>query len=237
MPDATMKAWLLERIPSMARYRDEQFQQGMLDELIEMLAHGLGLVKTDIDSFPDIIDTDDCPAAFLPELAKMLGFEFPYDLPEAQQRAFIRNSVALYRVKGRPITLQFVTTRLMGSKDFQIQITAEDWQTKTFTVQLVSTEESNLTADLTSKVVYLVDLYTPAGLVPTVLLSAVYSDDMDPALWTVDDQYDALFEKRYTSLNIGHQRISSTTNTAKLNKQVVVPIWTSDGIANSLLTE
>src|SRR5690606_30021355 len=159
-----LATWMYERLPAMMRYRDKD---GHLKNLISVLAEGLVGIRKDVENFVHLVDVDNCPAELLPNLGAMLGFEFPYDLPEDQQRNFIRSIVSLYRVKGTSTALKFAASRLIGG-GFRITVENEDHVAKTFDVKLTADQDSTLLSQLENKLAYLVGIYSPAGMIPSI---------------------------------------------------------------------
>lgn len=180
-----LKDWMWDRLPDGMRFRDEE--SGHLRQLIDLLASGVDWALEDTDRFVGLVDVDNCPAEHLPYLGALLGFEFPYDLSETQQRNFIRSAVRLYRNKGTPLAMKFVITRMIGG-GFQIEITDEDHIGKTYTVALHADEDATLLAEMEKKVAYLVALYSPAGMIPTIVIVYFATEEMDSSTRSDTDE-------------------------------------------------
>ena len=211
-----LATWMYERLPTMMRYRDKD---GHLKNLISVLAEGLVGIREDVENFVQLVDVDNCPAELLPNLGAMLGFEFPYDLPEDQQRNFIRSIVSLYRVKGTSMALKFVASRLIGG-GFRITVENEDHVAKTFDVKLTADQDSTLLSQLENKLAYLVGIYSPAGMIPSIVVVYYSTEELEDAM---DDSNHTT--QQYTSWRMNFQGHRMNDN-AVLNEfgTVTLPI-------------
>lgn len=190
---AELATWLFDNLPEVTKWRDASEQGGQLKEICTVLSGSFDGLKTDTDAFVQLIDADACPSAFLPMLASMLGFDFPFDLADAQQRAFLRNAVAVYRSRGSPSALVQGIGRLIGS-DFVVDITGEDYVGHTLSVTVAGSENSITMAGdplLENKVFYLIGQLTPAGIVPTLLFvyfgADTYQDELVDAETCIEE--------------------------------------------------
>lgn len=177
-----LATWMYEHLPAMTRYRDED---GHLKNLISVLAEGLVGIYEDVENFVQLVDVDNCPSEMLPHLGAMLGFEFPYDLPEEQQRNFIRTAVSLYRIKGTPTAIKFLASRMIGG-GFRITIENEDHVAKTFDVRLEADEGSTILSQIENKVAYLVNIYSPAGIIPHLVVAYFNREELPNQLSDAD---------------------------------------------------
>jgi len=176
---ATLMAdWMYSRLPDMLRARDE-VAGSPLRQLVRVLGFGMQDVRDLADTAVDFIDVDTCPADQLPLLGNLLGFEFPYDLAEDMQRNFVRSIVSMYRIKGTPLALKFVVNRLIAGKGFKLDIVNEDVVGKTFDLSLTAEDGAESSDALQSKITYLVGLYSPAGMVPRVVVVYYYDEQVD----------------------------------------------------------
>jgi phage tail-like protein len=194
--------WLFSRLTDAMQARDAA-AGGHLEQLMRVLGTGLTEARDLADNVVDLIDVDTCPAEFLPHLGHLLGFEFPYDLDEAMQRNFIRSIVALYRVKGTPMALSFVVNRIIAGKGFTLSVSNESYLTKTFDVRLMAEDTAEGSDALQAKVVYLVGIYAPAGLTPTVVIVFFYQDQQDATRWS-DTQHTTIAHVRWSYNQPGH---------------------------------
>lgn len=192
--------YLYERLPEGVRYRDD----GSIRQLIDVLGEGLAGVYRDIDNFAYLVDVDNCPAEMLPHLGAMLGFEFPYDLPEEQQRNFIRSTVSLYRIKGTPTAIKFLASRMIGG-GFRITIENEDHVAKTFDVRLEADEGSTILSQIENKVAYLVNIYSPAGMIPHLVVAYFNREELPNQL---SDAYHTTTQFTSWRLNFFGHRIN-----------------------------
>lgn len=207
-----MGAYLYSLLAESARERDEE--QGFpLQQLCAVLGSGLTDVRGDADLIPSLVNLDTCPVAQLPRLSQMLGFDFPFDLPEDQQRAFVRSAVSLYRLKGTPAALRFVVTRVIGN-GFKLDITNEDYVGKTFDVQLTAVQDDASLNAFENKVVYLVGLYSPAGLIPNIVIVYYYAD-VAPSAQRSDANHVT------TQIDAWRTNMNARTNTKKPNGDIV----------------
>lgn len=170
-----LSEWLYERLPELTRERDET-SGGHLKQLLDVLGFGLADIRLDAENMVLTVDVDTCPVEQLPYLGALLGFEFPYDLSEDQQRSFVRNAVALYRVKGTVATMKLVVSRMIG-RGFQVSVENESHIAKTFDVVAVAADPEESVDALEKKLTYMVKLYSPAGMIPTVIVRYIFAEE------------------------------------------------------------
>lgn len=172
---------MYSRIPEGTRYRDELSEEGgkiaPLRQLISVLASGLESIKGDIDGITNLLEVDNCPDKFLPHLAGLFGFEFPYDLPADKQRNFLRSLIPLAMAKGTPWSIRLAALRVIGD-GFDLTIKDEDYRAKTFTVEVIA-EGSGQTNQLEQKLSYMVHQYTPAGMVPSIVVIYYFAEETE----------------------------------------------------------
>lgn len=197
--------WLYGTIPELTRERD-RVAGAPLQQLLNVLGVGLSDVKSIAESFAGITDVDSCPANLLPFLGAMLGFEFPYDLSEDLQRNFIRSIIGLYRMKGTQKSMRVVVTRMIAGQGFTLDIINEDHVAKTFLVELTTNEDNALSVNLQNKIVYLVNLYSPAGMIPSVAV-AKYTTEIAGS--TSDDATQATNERGLWRTNVGWHTLNT----------------------------
>lgn len=181
-----LNEWMWERIPEMTRERDytkakadaplDEWgrRKGPLRQLLDVLATGFQAIKNDADNIHKLIDIDQCPGEFLPHLAAMFGFEFPYDLSDKQQRAYLHSIISMYRTKGTAWTLRLAAIRVIGG-GFDLEVANEDYVGKTFDVVLTA-EGDATTPQLEQKIEYMVQQYSPAGMIPAIKLAYFFSE-------------------------------------------------------------
>lgn len=205
---ARMAAFMYEALPAATRVRDEQAGEP-LKQLLNVVGSGADEIRAGADRFVSLIDVDTCPAEHLPQLGAMLGFEFPYDLDEAMQRNFVRSIVSMYRIKGTPLALKFVVNRLIAGQGFTLDIENEDPVAKTFDVRMTANEGASGSDALQTKIAYLVGLYSPAGMIPRIVVLFYFDDALDTS--RQDDSAHTTVEHTAWSFNSkGH-----TMNTRK----------------------
>lgn len=197
--------WFYDKIPDITRYRDQQAagpgEVPTLKQLTDVLSLGMYMAKRDIEDFYKLRVVDECPAEYLPYLAGLFGYEFPHDLSVERQRNFLRSIAVLTATKGTARSMSLLATRIMG-ENFDVTVKNEDVQAKTFDVE-VTAEQSVSTDRLETKLDYLIKQFTPAGLVPTVIIVYYFDEVIDPKL---DDSFHETFEIAAWRTNfIGHQ--------------------------------
>lgn len=156
---------------TLARYK------GALRQLIDVLAAGFDYVKGDADGFRDLVDIDRCPKEFLPHLAALFGFEFPFDLSEEQQRSYLHTIISMYRTKGTAWTLRLAALRIIGS-GFDLEVANEDHVGKTFDVVLTA-QGDGATTQLEQKLEFMVEQYSPAGMIPSIRIIYYFTEVAD----------------------------------------------------------
>lgn len=188
-----------------------------LRQLLDVLSTGYQSLKEDIDSFATQIDIDGCPEEFLPHLAALLGFEFPYDLDVVQQRSYLRNIITLYRTKGTAWALRIAALRIIGA-GFDLVVTNEDHVAKTFDVE-VTADGDTTTGQMEQKLTYMVNQYSPAGMIPTVTVIYYFSEATALASRSTEEFEDTAFSAWRTNM-VGHL----TNDEARLNAYGEVPL-------------
>lgn len=106
---------LYNRLPRAYRYYDYKYNAEQLKRFLQALVEGgIYPVYKETRDILNLIDYDRIPAEYLPYLAGILGFTFPYDLDEQTQRTYIKNAVRFYRAKGTRDMLLFMIRELTG---------------------------------------------------------------------------------------------------------------------------
>jgi P2-related tail formation protein len=193
--------WMYARVSGTMQFRDSQGGAPLAD-IVRLMGAGVQAAKDAAGHLVDLIDIETCPASYLPQFGALLGFEFPYDLEESLQRNFIRSAVALYRIKGTPSAMQLVVDRLIAGKGFSIDVINEDYLAKTFDVQLTADDTADGSGFLQDKVVYLVGVYSPAGMVPSVIVLFSTTETLDATRQA--ESYTSLELTRWSMTVAGH---------------------------------
>lgn len=180
-----MRDWLYARIPAATRARDTAAGHPLRD-FLAVSAVAFYELHQDVQKLLLLVDAEQCEASLLPQLGSMLGFEFPYDLTEQQQRAFIKFMVNIYRVKGTAASLKLVANRLIGN-GFDLVVENEDVAGHTFDISITAATSSAASAAWQTKLQYVLASVTPAGLIPTLAL-AFFFDEIYPDT-VVDNEF------------------------------------------------
>lgn len=165
--------FLYNRLPPHYRNVDAKYNYPLKRFLSVLVEGGFNPVERDIERMYDLLDPDKCPAEFLPLLAAILGFEFPFDMPEDIQRRFIKNAAKLYRIKGTRASLQYLISELMG---FQAILTSEDVINKTFVVDITASGDDPHLELKQKKIVQLLEMYKPVGSRFSILTGYGFED-------------------------------------------------------------
>jgi len=90
---------LLEYLPAIYR-RSDGGGRNVVRDVCFLLEHMFGPVESTIEDGARYYDPHSCPPEFLGWLAQWTAFALDLDWPEAQQRALLKRSVDLYRIRG-----------------------------------------------------------------------------------------------------------------------------------------
>lgn len=207
-----------EKIPELTRERDMSFAspdapldedgvpKGPLRQLVDVLGSGLEAVYDEASRFQDLIDIENCPEEHLPYLAALFGFEFPYDLNAEQQRRYLRNVIGLYRTKGTAWTLRIAALRIIG-EGFTLNVTNEDRENHVFDVEITAAGEGNTVAQLEQKMQYMIEQYSPAGMIPNLVVRYYFTDITDLEARVSDEEHTS-FEHTSYRLNMAGHRLN-----------------------------
>lgn len=203
--EAVSSLWMWERIPEMTRERDYQQARGESDldewgrpkgplrQLLDVLAEGFESIKSDAGNLHSLIDINSCPPEYLPHLSALFGFEFPFDLSVDQQRRYLHTIISMYRTKGTAWTLRLAAMRVIG-EGFDLEITNEDYQAKTYDVILTAEGGGSVAPQLEQKLGYMVREFGPAGMVPRTAVVYYFEERVEQRM---GDEGETLIE--YTS--------------------------------------
>lgn len=90
---------LLEHLPAIYR-RSDAVGRNVVREVCFLLEHMFGPIEAQIAAGARFYDPHTCPPEFLAWLSQWTAFALDLDWPEAQQRALLKRSVDLYRIRG-----------------------------------------------------------------------------------------------------------------------------------------
>ena len=85
-----------------------------LKRYLQVAGIGLDFMRSKIEGHANIFDLDKAPPELLPHLAKMLGFEFPYDMTEKEQRSLLKVLPILYKLKGTQTVFDYLARQIFG---------------------------------------------------------------------------------------------------------------------------
>ena len=85
-----------------------------LKRYLQVAGIGLDFMRSKIEGHANIFDPDKAPPELLPHLAKMLGFEFPYDMTEKEQRSLLKVLPILYKLKGTQTVFDYLARQIFG---------------------------------------------------------------------------------------------------------------------------
>ena len=85
-----------------------------LKRYLQVAGIGLDFMRSKIEGHANIFDPDKAPPELLPHLANMLGFEFPYDMTEKEQRSLLKVLPILYKLKGTRTVFDYLARQIFG---------------------------------------------------------------------------------------------------------------------------
>lgn len=166
-------------------YRDmDMNQRYQLKRYLEILtSKGFSPVYEETKALLDLNDFDRIPKQYLPQLASVLGFKFPYDLDEQTQRTYIKMAVAGYKKKGTLSALTFMIRELTRFKT-----TVEtDSTNKEITVSLEVDLQRQDFERVVDKVTFLVDEYAPPYKQLNLINTFLWTEDKRPFVFGDED--------------------------------------------------
>lgn len=83
-----------------------------LKRYLQVAGIGLDFMRSKIEGHVNMFDLDKAPPELLPHLAKMLGFEFPYDMTEKEQRSLLKVIPILYKLKGTKAVFHYLAGQI-----------------------------------------------------------------------------------------------------------------------------
>lgn len=171
---------LYNQLPRMYRNMDLEQKKQLEKYLDIMVSGGLYPAYLETQNLMNLMDFNTVPKEYLPYLASVLGFQFPYDLDEQTQRTYIKTAVAGYKKKGTQQALAYMVrelTRFKTSIDVdrskrQIDVTLEVDMTR---------QDFNRVVD---KVKFLVNEYAPPHKILNIINSFLWIEEKYPFVFT-----------------------------------------------------
>lgn len=107
---------LYKTLPELYRREDAKVKPHPfpLKRFLQVTGVGFDHLKAKMDGHYDLYDLDKTPAQFLPYLANMMGFDFPYEMSEYDQRRFIKVLPLLYKYKGTYRVYEYLGQVIFG---------------------------------------------------------------------------------------------------------------------------
>lgn len=103
------KQQLYNDLPKIYRELDEQ---GDLEDFLKIFGETANLMLDEVQDYDNLFKVNDVDAKYLPYLAEMLGFTFPYDIPEEEQRKFVKVMPELYARKGTASCFEYLAREI-----------------------------------------------------------------------------------------------------------------------------
>jgi phage tail-like protein len=94
-----------------AKIKPDQYP---LKRFLQVNGVGLDFMRGKIDGRASLFDLDNTPVELLPHLAKMLGFDFPYDMSVKEQRNMLKLLPTLYKMKGTQSVFDYLSRQIFG---------------------------------------------------------------------------------------------------------------------------
>lgn len=153
-----------------------------LKRYLQITDVGFDYVNDKIEGLMNLYDIDNCPPEFLPYLADMLGFEFPYEMTDIEKRQWIKLLPTLYKFKGTKSLFNYLGRVVYGA-DTTVSATrygrtVEDPFNNIELKVSIDGDTRNIT-DLTDKYRRFADKFRPVNHRLDVLISLIYYDIFD----------------------------------------------------------
>jgi phage tail-like protein len=95
-------------------YRKEDANRTDLQRFLQVNGVGLDFLKGKTEGYSNLFNLDYAPAELLPEIAKMMGFDYPYDMSEQEQRSLLKVLPTLYKIKGTKSVFNYLAQQIFG---------------------------------------------------------------------------------------------------------------------------
>jgi phage tail-like protein len=175
---------------------------------------GLSIMEQDIVNFTNLFDPDKCSDKYLPLLASLLGFEFPFDLSPKVQRRFIKYIPAFSRKKGTKNATEFIIKELLN---FDVEITSEDAVSRTFEISFTAPEDDSEATNLENKATTLLNTYKVANSNYTKLIT-YYSSD----IWRSNMPIEEYIEYEADAGNVDSSSLAPVINFTELMTELTM---------------
>lgn len=91
-------------LPLVMRLRSETAtpnanEESVLQRIVYMLEQEAEVVSDQIDGITDLVQPDECPIAYLPLLARLLGIHYSADWSETKRRLFVKAAGLIWHIK------------------------------------------------------------------------------------------------------------------------------------------
>lgn len=109
---------LYDRLPPLYKRKDAEIKPVPLplQRYLEVAGVGLDFMAEKIEGNNNLYDMDKVPKELLPHIANMLGYKFPYEMSEIEQRNFLKVLPYLYRFKGTAKVFDYLGQVVYGSQ-------------------------------------------------------------------------------------------------------------------------
>lgn len=85
-----------------------------LKRFLQIAGTGFDHLDEKLKGHENLFDVDRTPRELLPHLAQMMGFDFPYDMTEFEQRTFLKVLPILYKYKGTSRVFDYLGQVIFG---------------------------------------------------------------------------------------------------------------------------
>ncbi|MBO8161165.1 MAG: hypothetical protein H0Z24_05965 [Thermosipho sp. (in: Bacteria)] len=169
-------------------YRNEDTSK-QLENFLKVFGEGANFLYSKIYDYYNLFNVDKVPKELLPYLAEMLGFYFPYDIPEQDQRKFIKIIPYLYRLKGTPTSFEYLGRELFGwdtkVEKNKVFYTGEDpvggetqiLDNETAVVKVYADVEESLVFNKVENFKKFAEFIRPINTIISVVISYLYFDE------------------------------------------------------------
>lgn len=167
--------FLYNRLPHVYRTLDSNRGEPLKRFLEILVEGGFKPLEDKIERFTDLFNPDKCPVEYLPLLSSLLGFEFPYDMPEEVQRRIIKVISKIYRIKGTATAIEYMINEITN---FPTKVVNEDTINKTFELDITTPGDGGNFEEVRQKIEYLTNIYKPVGSIVSFVYNLIYSDTL-----------------------------------------------------------
>lgn len=95
-------------------YKKEDAERTHLKRFLQVNGVGLDFLREKTEGYSNMFDLDRTPSELLPHIAKMMGFDFPYDMTVQEQRSMLKLLPTLYKLKGTNTAFDYLARQLFG---------------------------------------------------------------------------------------------------------------------------